>query len=188
MKINTGKTKNMILFFVTQIKNVTSIKLQKAMLLADRIHWAKYKTSISGLEYVKGEYGPVMEKKGWRILSSMDNTDLNVKYEYSRDCVKTIRTSTLEPCMNIFSDTELEALHDSYDIVNTKTTKQLSEMTHDEAWKNAKFGDVLPYESCIHDEIIDENLNLSDDDKKVIIEAIESRNYSQFEEIAKAWN
>lgn len=183
--ITTEKIQNMILFFVSKIKNITSIKLQKAMLFADRIHWARYKTSISGLDYVKDEYGPVMEHEGWSILNSMDNTYLSVRYEYAGDCMKKIRTTTLQPSMNVFSDAEIESLNDSHNIVSKKNTKQLSEMTHDAAWENANFGDVLPYDSSIHDETTDEMLEVSEADKKLLMEAIESENYANLEELSK---
>lgn len=187
MTINTQKTKNMILFFVNKIEKITSIKLQKAMLFADRLHWMLYKKSISGLEYVKDEYGPVMEKAGWCILSDMDKTDLHLAYEYNGDYTRTIRTTNVQPDMAVFLDIEVESLNKAQDIVSNKTTKQLSEMTHDEAWKKARFGEILSYESCIHDEITGNFIELKDEEEEILQEAIKTANYSELEDLASTW-
>ena len=64
---------------MNQMGKITSIKLQKAMLLADRIYWTLYKKSISGLEYTKDKCGPVMEKQGRSILKCMDSKELHTE-------------------------------------------------------------------------------------------------------------
>ena len=149
MAVDTKKMRNMILYFVNKMGKITSIKLQLAMLFADRIHWALYKQSISGLEYVKGKYCPVMEKEGWSILTAMDNAELHVSLEYKANYIRIIRTTETQADMSVFSLAEIETLHKSYDIVNSKKIEQLSKMTHNDAWECAGGGDVLPYKTCV---------------------------------------
>ena len=197
MAISTEKVRNMLLFFVKKMSKITSIQLQLAMLLADRIHWALYTESISGLEYVKGEYCPVMEKEGWSILTAMDKADLHVSYEYKANYTRIIRTTEMQADMSVFSPAEIETLHKSYDIVNSKKIEQLSKMTHDDAWECAGFGDVLPYKTYIdeeteeqekeltYDEVLDREIK--DIEELMLQIALEKNDYSTLKSFSNRW-
>ena len=192
MEVNIEKVKNMLLFFVNKMGKITSIKLQKAMLFADRIHWALYKQSISGLEYVKAQYGPVMEDAGKEILDAMDRSVFTVTLSKTEESVENkylmkVRTTDKVPDMTVFSEKEELLLERAYKIISEHTDEEIVEMTHDMAWENAKVGEVLSYDSCIHDEIIDSVVDLSADDKQVVIDAIKREDYSALEALADTW-
>ena len=166
MAVNEEKIKNMILFFVNKIGKTTGIKLQKGMLLADRICWALYKRSISGLEYVKAQYGPVMEDAGNNILEEMDKSIITVlpqenAYIEGNDYKVKVRITNAMPNMAIFSNEEIALLERACKIIREHTDKELVEMTHDKAWKNAKLGEVLSYDSCIHEKITEKTIKLT---------------------------
>ena len=188
MSVNNEKVKNMILFFVSKINNITSIKLQKAMLLADRMYWACCKESISGLEYVKAQYGPVMESEGKKILSEMDNTILKVTYSTNdREYNSKTRTTNTSPDMSVFSTKEIDLLEDVCNIIKGHSEKELVNMTHDEAWEKAEIGEILPYQSCIYEEVIDKKIDLSKDEKALALKAIKEENYVTLEALASTW-
>lgn len=159
MSFQRQKVKNMLLYFSSEIPQITSIKLQKAMLLADRYNWAVTGTSVSGLQYVKKPFGPVMEKAGQRILSSLDNDSIDVEYEpMPGDCEKVMRTAIASVDYTLFSDTEKHSLSFARDFVREHSTEELSTMTHDAAWEAAEDGEPIPYESsvCINFDANDE--------------------------------
>lgn len=192
MAINTEKTKNMIIFFVSEMKNITAIKLQKAMLFADRMHWALYKKSISGLDYVKAQYGPVMERAGKKILKELDEsvfTVIPIKDYCSKEdkYASKIRTTDAVPDMTMFSDEEISSLKYAYRIVRDNTDEQLVLMTHDEAWENTKINDIIPYETCVKDDIAEHSITLTDEEKKIAQEALKISDYSKLEDLAIKW-
>lgn len=169
---HADKIKKMLIFFISKYKGITDMRLQNAMLVADRYHWGKFGKSVSGIDYVRADRGPVMSGDGDSALLSLEkNGDISAHEQttggYDRREYRTDR----EISDDEFSSSELEALNFALDTLRKYGARQLSDMTRDDAWRGAKNGEVIPYETAVCYEISD---TAEITDENMLKEAVEN--------------
>jgi hypothetical protein len=144
--MNREKLRNMVLFIVNELPGIGSVKLQKALLFADRFSYASTGTSVSGCNYVRREFGPTLEREGFFQIQEMI---YNEELEKSRDGKTDRHTTRIAPNLLIFSDEEFESLKYSIKFVRQRSASNLSDITHDSAWETTKDGDIIDYATAV---------------------------------------
>lgn len=174
---------DMVSFFsyLNTMGRITFINLQTAMLLADRMCWALYKRSISGLKYIKGDYELVMKEYSNTILSCMmymGSKDLNTETKQWMLLNKDFYSTEIDSDMKDFLPVEKNIMNKAYYIV----------MSQDYARKRTHFSDIVsPYKSCIKYDIEESEKELTDAEERILQEAMETDDYSKLEELVSTW-
>ena len=114
------------------------------------IDFLSYKTkscSITGLEYTKLPYGPVVDdfEKIFDTLTINNIIDYNIKYNnnYEEHIIK----SKVKPNFNIFRKEELDIINKIQDYFKDFNVKEIEEYSHKEnAYTKTKLGDKISYE------------------------------------------
>ncbi len=143
-KFDAIKVANLIVYLISHTKNVSKTKLNKLLFYADFKTFKKAIRSISGLSYIKLQYGPVpddyedlypfMEKMGY-IESNDEKEDYKI-YKAKKEFDDTI-----------FQNYELEVMKETMEELGNKNAKQLSELSHqEEGWKEVPDCKKISYE------------------------------------------
>ncbi|MCR2060668.1 Panacea domain-containing protein [Campylobacter helveticus] len=132
------------------------LKLAKILWYADRAFMYKYYQSLTNLEYIKMQYGP-LPKKYDNILKKLNKEKIIHSYEsnsYGESDKKQIcYHSLIEPDMNDFEAKEIQIIDEVIARLKNKKATTLSKETHDELWKNTNIGESMPIESVFLNDI-----------------------------------
>jgi len=143
---NFKKFIELVVFFA---KNGTyRTKLNKLLFYSDFLHFREFRSSITGSSYAKIPFGPVPDKYAMCYAILEDTHLLNVSPEIleQTDIVVERMTSTRPPNLNYFSTSELLAVTYINLHFGNRTSKELSELSHEEeGYKNTEQGKLIPY-------------------------------------------
>lgn len=132
------------------------LKLAKILWFSDRAFMYKYSETLTGLEYIKMQYGP-LPKKYDKILKSLENDRVIHSYlsnAYVDDDRKQICFhSLIEPDMNDFNAKEIQIIDEVITKLKDEKATTLSNKTHDELWRSLKFGEIMPIEAVFWNDI-----------------------------------
>jgi hypothetical protein len=150
MNMNPDKLRNMVLYYVSRRPGIGRLHLQKALLVADRVHYLNTGTPLSGYQYVKRQMGPMIEWDGDQIINRMVWSEEVLQVaEQAGPYERTSHYTHLEPVLDAFDAPARDSLKAGLDFVTNRTTTQLSDLTHDQAWESARLGEVIPYDASI---------------------------------------
>ena len=145
-------TLNAVLYILEHMNGSSNMhKIFKTLYLADQKHLSKYGRTITGDVYIAMEYGPVPSRtddifKAVRGDSYFPAGELKDYFEFiNRYMVKPLKHSNID----YLSDTDIECLDDAIDFCKDKTFGELTDYTHDFAYRNTardremSFKDIL---------------------------------------------
>ncbi|MEO1256803.1 MAG: Panacea domain-containing protein [Bacteroidota bacterium] len=135
--LNQQKTLETILYIATRIKNPTKHTIFKIMYFADKEHLLKYGRFITGDYYIAMEYGPV-PSGAYDLIKTLPESMRVEGYHIVPD-----RDAKLDE----FSESDIECLNASIEENGNKSFGQLTDESHDEAWKIAPENGVMTIES-----------------------------------------
>jgi len=147
-KLDINKVLNGILFFCKNGEFKT--KVNKLLFYVDFKHYRDYTTSIFGLRYAHGFYGPVPDKYEFYYAALIEKGSLNAR-EYSCDCAPDIIGENLismkDPDLSIFSETELMELAFIRKYFKDFTSTKIKNYSHKErGYQDTLDGDIISYD------------------------------------------
>lgn len=137
INLKQEKLINAIIFFVKNTKNCRKMKLFKLLYFLDFIHFKKYGTTVTGLEYYAWKRGPVPKKlyidlseesqnntiwESINVIKEKDDDD-PTKYEFKFAPKKPLD-------MDVFSSNEKKIMEDVAFMFKEATAGEMSEITH----------------------------------------------------------
>lgn len=128
-------------------KGINKTKLLKELFYIDFLSYKNKSCSITGLEYTKLPYGPVVDdfEKIFDTLTINNIIDYNVKYNNNYE--EHIITSKVKPNFNIFRKEELDIINKIQEYFKDFNVKEIEEYSHKEnAYIKTKLGDKISYE------------------------------------------
>lgn len=128
-------------------KGINKTKLLKELFYIDFLSYKTKSCSITGLEYTKLPYGPVVDdfEKIFDTLTTNNIIDYNIKYNnnYEEHIIK----SKVKPNFNIFRKEELDIINKIQEYFKDFNVKEIEEYSHKEnAYIKTKLGDKISYE------------------------------------------
>lgn len=129
------------------------IKLAKILWFADRAYMYRYDSSLTGFEYLKLQNGPA-PKKYDSILTAMKNDGIIEIFQVSNlDKEKECFLSLKKPNLDKFTSKQIQIIDLVIMQYANKTSKELSELSHDELYDSVNMGDTMPIESVFWQDI-----------------------------------
>lgn len=170
-RFSLDKFINAVAYFASHgVKDLTKLKAVKLLYLADRYHLFRYGRPVTGDRYIAMDLGPVPEDSFQLISRLIEPAEVNDpgrelalqrlqvysgfmhRYKYP---VLRARTA---PDLDVFSESEIEALDVTLKEFGSTTARTLVDLTHEHrAYKKADAGRVpgssvdLPYEFFFED-------------------------------------
>ena len=148
IKVSTKKFKELVHFIVHSCqdspKMLGSIRLNKALWFADVYAYKTTGDSITGESYVRRERGPVPK----RILATLKQLEKEDKIQIVEPKDKFDAREYISltvPKANHLSDSERDIAKSALDSVWGRTTKDVSDKSHDIAWEAAEDGEEIPF-------------------------------------------
>lgn len=126
---------------------INKTKLLKELFYIDFLSYKLHVCSITGLEYCKLPYGPVVDdfEKIFETLSINNIIDYNIKYYNNYE--EQIITSKIKADLSIFRNDELDIINRVKDYFKDYKVKDIVDYSHNEkAFTDTNFGDKISYE------------------------------------------
>lgn len=128
-------------------KNINKTKLLKELFYIDFLSFKLHSCSMTGLEYAKLPYGPIMDdfEKIFETLTLNNIIDYTVKYNdnYEEHIIK----SKIEPDLSIFRKEEIEIINKIKDYFKDYSVSEIVEYSHKEkAFLETKEGSKISYD------------------------------------------
>jgi uncharacterized phage-associated protein len=152
-EFNTEKSINALLYISWKLGKADFHKVFKILYFADRGHLATYGRTITGDTYIKMAAGPVPSKT-YDILKAVRGDSYFSKYAIiftQRFIVeeKHYIKPLVEPDMDFLSVSDIEELDKSINTYKDKTFKELVNISHAFAWKNAADTSPISFEDML---------------------------------------
>lgn len=141
---NLEKLAHLILFFSEQ--GVPKTKLMKLLFYSDYLNFKDNLLSITGLPYVRLQYGPV-PKDHELLLSTLEKIEfIEVSYEYSGEYEINRITALQSFDESLFDEDELEVMRKVKEKFKDYGSKSISDYSHNEdAWTKTKEREIISY-------------------------------------------
>ncbi len=128
------RLKNIMLYLLNRCEEVWCTKMNKLLFYVDFLSYRERGMAMTGLSYRAINFGPVPER--WdRVYSEFPEVEQELRQ--TGDFVGSVLTTTSEPDLSMFTDTEMKVLDCVCNRFGTKSSREISRLSHDEtAWKN----------------------------------------------------
>lgn len=123
-------------------------KLHKCLYYSDMLHYAVTGAAITGVEYIKQQFGPTARYLDWGLRSLRERGLISVHQEEYFGLGKYVFTSERAPRTNRLSAEEKALLGEVVAFVCEKTAREISEISHAAPWQNARMGERIPYSTA----------------------------------------
>jgi putative zinc finger/helix-turn-helix YgiT family protein len=142
-----SKMREMMVFFAT-LPDMYATKLNKLLFYADFGHFRDFGASISGSPYLAMQFGPVPQHYPWIEEDLLEGGDLLAKEIFFKNGDSHVTMSAArEPDLSVFSGEEIATLRRVERVLGHKTSKRLSELSHEErAWAETPTRSMIPYD------------------------------------------
>jgi len=124
------------------------LKLHKALYFADMVHFIEHGRPLTGVEYVKQQFGPTAR----HLKSALDELERSSKVRVTKEnyfgLTKYTFESLSQPVSNLLSQRDTDLLGEVLDFVSDHSATALSELSHNEAWRAFEIGAAIPYETA----------------------------------------
>lgn len=141
---NNEKFKQMYFYILAHFKGgVPKTKLAKLLYLADFSYFYDNLESMSGIRYVRREYGPVADTF-FEITDEMyDRGEIEIT---PLDRAHMIRSISYKPNQDLLSSTERDRIDEICLLWQDKSTQEIVNYTHGQKpWKACRDGEYIPY-------------------------------------------
>jgi len=142
-----SKMREMMVFFAT-LPDMYATKLNKLLFYADFGHFRDFGVSISGSPYLAMQFGPVPQHYPWIEEDLLEGGDLSTEeIFFKKGGGGIVLCAAREPDLSAFSAEEIATLQRIARVLGHKTSKRLSELSHDErAWTATPTRSMIPYD------------------------------------------
>lgn len=148
---NNEKFNQMYFYILSHFKSgIPKTKLAKILYLADFSYFYDFLEPMSGVRYVRREYGPVADIFFETTEDLFDNGKINIK-PLNRALM--ISSITYRPNFNLLSDTEMKRMDEICDLWKDKDTQEIVNYTHGQKpWKACLDGEYIPYSLIVQED------------------------------------
>jgi hypothetical protein len=142
--------KNTILALLAEAPGLGEIQLRKAMVIVDVLNTSYYGESLTGAEYIKYPHGPVPDAESWKVIVNMvQDGSIYIIEEPVGRFTKHGYYRVHEPDYSRFSQDQISYIHSAARFAVKRTAQNLSDLTHDEVYRNTPMGKVIPLDSML---------------------------------------
>jgi len=146
------KALNAILWIAKRIPSPTFHSISKLLYFADRIHLERYGRLISGDSYVAMKHGPV-PSGAYDIMKAVRGDGTCAVEEEAQEAFTVDGRHDVIPRREanetLFSESDLECLHEAIARYGSLSFKALTDLSHDAAWDAADENDIIELEQII---------------------------------------
>lgn len=148
-KFDVERVENLISYIASKVDNLYKTSLNKYLWFIDFESFKENVRSITGIRYVKQQYGPVIENRGYeKIIDLLDEKFYKEETEdvYSNSSkIKIISKNNYD--MSIYTEDEIEVIDSVIEKFKTLSCSQISDESHKEkAWTNNNINDMISYD------------------------------------------
>lgn len=146
-EFNLSKIENIISYIADKVDNLYKTSLNKYLFYCDFLCYKENSISITGLRYVKEQFGPVIEERGYEDIINLLNDKIEKVESFNYDSIRTKINSKKNYDISILKDYELEVIDKIIDKLNNMNCTQISDLSHEEvAWKYTNKGELITYD------------------------------------------
>jgi hypothetical protein len=143
--MNREKYENTVLAILKIAPGLGDIQVRKALCIADAVHYSLHKESITGVRYIKGQFGPVPDNDGYRCLIDMIFSEKIINDEhYAGYGTVSHYYAYREPDYTLFTDSQLSIINYAAKTAMNYRATDLSLRTHDEVYRNTPMKGEIP--------------------------------------------
>jgi len=148
---NNEKFKQMYFFILRRfVEGVTKTKLAKLLYLADFSHFYDNLSPMSGVRYVRREYGPVADTFFELTEDMYDKGKINIE---PLDYALMIKPTSKDQVFDLLSDEEKNLIDKICNYWKDKRTSEIVNFTHEQKpWKMCRDGEYIPYSLIIQED------------------------------------
>jgi transcriptional regulator with XRE-family HTH domain len=151
---NNEKFKQMYFYFLRHCANdygkITKTKLAKLLYLADFKNYFEELESMSGVKYIRREYGPVADIFFEMTEDLYDNGKIDI-IPYKDSLL--IKPTSNEIGVDLLNESEKQSLSEICALWKKKRTKEIVNYTHEQKpWKMCRDGEYIPYSLIIQED------------------------------------
>ena len=146
-RFDVERVENLISYIASKVDNLYKTSLNKYLWFIDLLNYKENTRSITGFVYVKQQFGPTIEKKGYeKIINLLDNKfDKEETEEDYRYTTKIISKNNYD--MSVFSEEEIEVINLVINNFKGKTCSNISNESHKEpGWLENNINNVISYD------------------------------------------
>jgi len=143
--LNKQMFENAVLVILTISPGLGSIQVRKALCIADAVHNALYKQSITGVTYIKEKLGPVPDDTGYRCLNEMIySKKIEIYEEPVGPYTQNSYFAAVEPDYSALSENQIDILKYAAHLAARHTASDLSFKTHDAVYDSIGMRQEIP--------------------------------------------
>jgi len=145
---NNEKFKQMYFYILEHFKSagIPKTKLAKLLYLADFSYYYDFLEPMSGVRYVRREYGPVADIFFEMTEDMYDKGEINIDILSGGANMMSIKSATYKPDNTLLSDEEKKRLDKICELWKDKRTEEIVNYTHGQKpWKACLDGEYIPY-------------------------------------------
>jgi hypothetical protein len=157
--MNVEILQNTVLALLKAAPGLGSIHINKGLLIIDAYHHSLYHKTLTGINYVKHDLGPVPEPKAYTILFEMELDKIKVCPE-KRGPVHTLNAhyAVSEPNYALFNKTSIDIINETANMIKHMSASRLSKVTHNQVWEETPKGQKIPIESAYTIQIVSQRV------------------------------
>ena len=148
-KFDIERVENLISYIAAKVDNLYKTSLNKYLWFIDFENFKENVRSITGLRYVKQQYGPVIEEKGYeQIINLFDDKFYKQEIEDENSISsKTKIISKNNYDMSIYTESELEVIDSVINKLKDMRCGKISDESHKElGWIENDINDIISYD------------------------------------------
>ncbi|WP_461207602.1 type II TA system antitoxin MqsA family protein [Clostridium sp. DL1XJH146] len=147
-KFDLEKVENLISYIADKVDNLYKTSLNKYLWYIDFDYFEENVRSITGLRYVKQQYGPVIEGKGYEdVINLFDSKYYKEEFMNSDGSITAKISSKKNYDMSMFSDEELNIIDKVINKFANMSCGEMSQISHQEnGWINNDIDEIISYD------------------------------------------
>jgi hypothetical protein len=139
---------NAVLALLKAAPGLGSVHLNKGLLIIDAYYHSLYAKTLTGIRYVKHAYGPVPDPDAHKILYEMEFGKVLVRQERKGEYRQNSHYAAMEPDYSALPPEAPGIIKEVAEMISKFSATELSNLTHNEAWARAQYGEAIPIESA----------------------------------------
>ncbi len=147
-KFDVERVENLISYVADKVDNLYKTSLNKYLWFIDFAYFQENVRSITGLRYIKQQFGPVIEDKGYeQIINLLDSKFYKEETENYDGSIKTKIVSRKNYDMSMFSEEEIEIIDKVIEKLKYISCGEISNKSHKEnGWIQSEIDELISYD------------------------------------------
>lgn len=157
---------NTVLALLKALPGLGNIHLNKGLLIIDAYYHSMFNKTLTGINYVKHDLGPVPEPEAYKIIYEMEFGKIEVRQEKKGEYIQNSHYAMVEPDYSVFPPEAEDIIKEVAEMIKPISARDLSTLTHNDVWRSTKKGEIIPIKSAYSVEVFDGAVRkLSDDEE-----------------------